>query len=55
MVSSLEALYGSDSPLPLVVIVDSLGLHATINTVHEGKDYTLRRTVARLRHSLDTG
>ncbi len=40
---------------PLVLTVDSLGLHATITTVNEGKDYRLRPKVARLRDSFETG
>ncbi len=55
MVAGLQVLHGADSPLPLVLTVDSLGLHATITTVHEGKDYRLRPTVARLRDSFETG
>ncbi len=55
MVAGLRALHGAESPLPLVLTVDSLGLHATITTVNEGKDYRLRPTVARLRESFETG
>ncbi len=51
MVANLQALHSADSPLPFVLTVDSLGLHATINAVHEGKDYRLRR----LRDSFETG
>ncbi len=47
MTEGLQALHGADTSLPLVLTVDSLDLHATITTVHEGKDYRLRPTVAR--------
>ncbi len=55
MIESLQALHGADTSLPLVVTVDCLGLHATITTVHEGKDYRLRPTVARRRVSFESG
>ncbi len=35
MDAGLLAFHGADSPLPLVLTVDSLGRHGTINTVHE--------------------
>ncbi len=55
MTEGLQALYGADTSLTLVLTVDSLGLHATITTAHEGKDYRLRPTVARLRDSVESG
>ena len=42
------------SPLPLVITVDSFGLYSTITTLHEGRDYRLRPTVARLRDSFES-
>ena len=41
--------------LPLTIALDSLGLHETISTLHEGKDYRLRPTVSRLRDSFEAG
>ncbi len=55
MVAGLQALHDADSPLPLVLIVDSISLYATVTTVHEGKDYRLRPTLGRLRDSFETG
>ncbi len=55
MTEGLQALHGADTSLPLVLTVDSLGLHATITTVHEGKDYRLRPSVARPRDSFESG
>ena len=40
--------------MPLVIVLDSLGLHATLTTLHEGKDYRLRPTVARIRDSYES-
>ena len=40
--------------MPLSIVLDSLGSHATITTLHEGKDYRLRPTVARLRDSYES-
>ena len=51
----IQNLFGADDLLPLVLTVDSFGLHSTITTLHEGRDYRLRPTVARLRDSLDSG
>jgi len=39
---------------PLVLTVDSFGLYSTISTLHEGRDYRLRPTVARLRDSFES-
>ncbi len=55
MVQGLHAVTNSPKPLPLTLTVDSLGLHTTISTLHEGRDYRLRPTVARLRDSFDAG
>ncbi len=55
MTEGLQALHGADTSLPLVLTVDSLGLHATITTVNESKDYRLRPTVARVRDSFESG
>ncbi len=48
VIHAIQLLHDSP-PLPLVLTVDSLGLYSTITTLHEGKDYRLRPTVARLR------
>ncbi len=55
MAEGLQALRGAESSLPLVLTVDSLGLHATITTAHEAKEYRLRPTVAWLRDSFESG
>ncbi len=54
MIHAIQLLYDSP-PLPLVLTADSLGLYSTITTLHEGKDYRLRPTVARLRDSFEAG
>eukprot|EP00737_Agarophyton_chilense_P001309 gb/GEZJ01001466.1/.p1 GENE.gb/GEZJ01001466.1/~~gb/GEZJ01001466.1/.p1 ORF type:complete len:332 (+),score=43.85 gb/GEZJ01001466.1/:752-1747(+) len=42
------------APRPtLQMLVDSCGLYRTISTLHEQKDYRLRPTVSRLRHSFE--
>ena len=51
---SLSSLTKPDFKLPLTIVLDSLGLHATITTLHEGKDYRLRPTVARIRDSYES-
>ena len=38
----------------LTIAVDSLGLHATITTLHEGKDYRLWPTVALMRDGYES-
>ncbi len=48
----LQALRGADTSLPLELTVDSLGLHATIISVQEGKDYGLRPTTPSSREKL---
>ncbi len=55
MIEGIRAIHDADDPLPLVLNVDSLRLHANISTVHEGKDYRRRSTVARLRDSFGSG
>ncbi len=55
MAHGIQLLHDSPSPLPLVLTVDSLGLYSTITTLHEGKHYRLRPTVARLRDSFEAG
>ena len=55
MTEGIRAIHSAQNPLPLVLNVDSLGLHATISTVHEGRDYRLRPTVSRLRDSFESG
>ncbi len=55
MIAGIRAIHNADVALPLVLTVDSLGLHATISTLHEGKDYRLRPTVSRLRDSFESG
>ena len=55
MTHCLQKLHGSSVQLPLVLTVDLSGLHATITTLHEGHDFRIRSTVARLRESFDTG
>ncbi len=41
MIEGIRSIHDADDSLPLVLNVDSLGLHPTISTVHEGKDYRL--------------
>jgi len=55
MVRAIQLLHDSPSKLPLVLTLDSLGLHGTITTLHDGKDYRLRPTVTRLRDSFEAG
>lgn len=38
-----------------MIVVDSFGLHSTITTLHEGRDYRLRPTVSHLRDSHESG
>ncbi len=38
MTEGLQALHGAGNSAITATPVDSLGLHATITTVHEGKD-----------------
>ena len=54
MVHSLSRLFSAGTALPLVLMVDSLGLYSTITTLHEGKDYGLRPVVERLRDTFET-
>lgn len=49
-----QTVYGSPIQLPFVLSVDSNGLYSTITTLHEGHDYRLRPTVARMRDSFES-
>lgn len=51
----LQEFFGSSVPLPFVLTVDSNGLFSTITTLHEGHEYRLRPTVARMRDSYESG
>ena len=51
----LIQLINPDVKLSLVLAVDSLALHSTITTLHEGADYRLRPIVSRLRGSFENG
>lgn len=55
MAERLQIVFKSDVPLPFVLTVDSNGLYSTITTLHEGSDYRLRPTVARMRDSYEVG
>lgn len=55
MAECLQTVYAAPNPLSLVITVDSHGLYSTITTLHEGTDYRLRPTVARMRDSFETG
>ena len=44
----------AEHPLRFVLTVDSHGLFSTVATLHEGSDYRLLPTVARMRDSLET-
>ena len=55
MAESLKRVYGSDVPLPFILTVDSHGLYSTVKTLHEGTDYCLRPTAARIRDSCENG
>lgn len=48
-------LISPQTRIPLVLTVESLGLHSTITSLHEGHDYRLRPTVSRLRDSFECG
>ena len=52
---SLNEMYTSTAKRKLVLTVDSHGLYSTVSTLHEGQDYRLRPTVARIRNSFETG
>ena len=41
--------------LPFTLTVDSMGLWATVYTLHEGKDYRLRPVASRLRDCYEGG
>lgn len=54
MASCIVEAYGSNVKLPFVLTMDSDGLHSTITTLHEGRDYRLRASVARLHDLFET-
>ncbi len=49
MAEKTKILHEAPQSFPLLLTVDSLGLHATVSTVHEGKENRLQPTLARLR------
>ena len=49
----LQEILKSTAKLPFTLTVDSFGLYSTITTLHEGNDYRLRPTVARMRDSFE--
>ena len=51
MAESLQALQKATVKLPFVLTVDLQGLYSTVTNLHEGADYRLRSTVARMRDS----
>jgi len=53
MAERLQVLYNTAEPLPFVLTVDSHGLYSTVTILHEGSDYRLRPTVARMRDSFE--
>ncbi len=55
MIEGIRAIHDADDPFTLLINVDSLILNATISTVHAGKDYRIRPTVARLRDFFESG
>ena len=55
MAESLQALHKATVKLPFMLKVDSHGLYSTVTTLHEGADYRLRLTVARMRGSFENG
>ena len=55
MAESLKRVYGSDVPLPVILTVELHGLYSTVTTLHEGTEYRLRPTVARIRDSFENG
>lgn len=55
MADRLQHVVNPQKDIPLVPIVDSNGIYTTLSTLHEGSDYRLRPTVARLRDSFETG
>lgn len=55
MAECLQSIHGEEEKVPFVLTVDSNGLYSTITTLHEGSDYRLRPTVARIRDSYENG
>lgn len=55
MAECLQVVNGSTFPLPFVLTINSHGLYSTVTTLHEGTDYRLRPTVARMRDSFESG
>ena len=55
MAESFQALHKATIKLPFVLTVDSHGLYSTVTTLHEGADYRLRPTVARMEDSFENG
>jgi len=55
MSERITALHNAETTLPFVLTVDSHGLYSTVTTLHEGSDYRLRPTVARMRDSFEVG
>lgn len=55
MSECLKELNGSLLDLLFVLTIDSHGLYSTVTTLHEGADYRLRPTVARMRDSFESG
>ena len=54
LVDCLTRILSPRDPISLAITVDSFGLYSTITTLHEGRDYRLRPTVARLRDSFES-
>ena len=52
---SLKQVYKSEVGLLFALKVDSHSLYSTVTTLHEGTDYILRPTVARMRDFFENG
>jgi len=50
----LTTILHNYNAFPVNLITDSYGLYSTITTLHEGRDYRLRPTVARIRDSFES-
>lgn len=55
MAESIARVTDVQPPIPFVLSIDSHGLYSTITTLHEGADYRLRPTVARMCESFEKG
>ena len=55
MAESIKRVYGSDVQLPFILTVDWHSLYSTVTTLHEGTDYRLRPTAARMQDSFENG